>query len=847
MKKILVIIIITIFLVTMFACKREVENPIPPITNKPYELIVKHQAIERSIKFEDLSDYPLRQVEIEQSPFEKLNYAAIRVRDLLQTEPYQNGLNIYSEDEQMYMSYRFDDIYLFIGIFIDDQLEQYSEENIVMARIKNRKVEVSVQKPTHIQIVLPNEAKQIHYIYYHSIAARYDLHTSLRAMQGIVNREKPNLLTISTSNPYFKDSDETWLFILEQQGYQLKELFGLEEVLYTFKDYFKGIITFRDRLKSYNNWVSAESDFALMMASLHDFAPLPFGLQDVMSSLTGLEIIDRFTVSNQEVLGDITKYLQQENLDSAFLVYERVFNHMRFSFNTKAYMSLTSEVMDYAASEKMMFFDLKATQEARDHELSKAINQHFKDYNDYFEVYGWVDHESSALDFISSYGGVIDVVGNGNLSLLSRLDDPKDEPFVQKAQLSSDYDSEKKYVTFIASESDTIKVGVSFQHGAWLDENRGKVAINWGLIADMSFEFPFAFRHFYESATPNDYFYSGGGSGIGFVDIDSDMDLVSRNKIAERNHIVLTNADQHIIDMYNDRYTPTDPFEKDVIGAYLKRSNIDYAFARIHDGNQTIRIENWQGVNVYNRWTNFYPRRPSSDHFRSAVLNKITPQYYLQESQSDYWFIETDIANTNLKTGFDLFTDGNQEGYRVYFQDGQVVLAKKFMNEEIEVQRFFYNVLNKKVKISIDKSTPLDDFVHIRMYVNDLVVIDYYDQANSFTKGGFAMFSELSVEQAFSNINGSNQSMAMAVYQRILNSRDQFIMPYYGFVGGEDHTKSMYRSEPGVGKVMSLSPTDFYKIKLLLDLNYPNTYEIVNALEFMTFATQYQNYYGTLR
>ncbi|TVP85102.1 MAG: hypothetical protein EA375_05345 [Acholeplasmataceae bacterium] len=847
MSKRILIIIIVLMAGFLYACSRDDnEQPTP---EEGFVFRVHGTAGLEIHDVDSLAGLTLRSLTVDHSPVLSTVYAGIRLMDLFAAEStLPDGLQVISLDAEMPIAIDPAYVYLVMGNMQDGQFIPFDNADIFAARIRNRKIEVMIERPTDLYPRIFDPDHAIYYIHYNSVPGRYDGHTSLRAMQGIINRAQPRLLTLTGGNPFFRHSDDTWLQIIEAAGYDLIEIFGLEGVLHTFKDHFNGIIAFKDNLKSYNQWVSAESDFALMMASLVDAAPLPFGLHTVLEAETGLPFLETFEVAGHTLSGDITSYLQQEGITDAYGVYEHVFNRFRTVFNRTAYMSLTSEVMDYAASEQMMFFDLKMTQSERDRALSEDINAWFQANNTHFSVYGWVDHESSALDFISKYGGVINVVGNGNLSLLSRLPIDPDTVFTQKAEYVSTYDTDKKYVTFFASESDTIKVGVAFQHGAWLDPHRGKVPINWGLIADMSETFPFVFDYFYRTATPNDYFYSGGGSAIGFVDIDSQMPLESRNSIAAANAYYLALADQHIIDMYNDRYTPTDAFaEKDLIGNYLMRSAVFGAFTRIHDGNTSIRVETWGGVPVYNRWTNFYPRRAASGHVSFSALTMLGTERGIQTTESDYWFIETTLADTTAKTGFDLFTNDAGDGFRIYFEDGRVHLDRLRGGAEEPIDSRIFNMSGRQVKVSIDKSTPLDEHVRIMLTVNDLVIIDHHEVDAHVERGGFALFSEDGVTQTFQHLTGTRDSMARQIYHRIVNDNNRFIVAYYGFVGSPDHSLSMYRSEPGIQGVISLSPTDFYKIHLMLEASHPGVYQIVNAYEFLDYANQYQQYFGTLR
>jgi hypothetical protein len=228
-------------------------------------------------------------------------------------------------------------------------------------------------------------------------------------------------------------------------------------------------------------------------------------------------------------------------------------------------------------------------------------------------------------------------------------------------------------------------------------------------------------------------------------------------------------------------------------------------------------------------------------------MNIIHSKHLVQNQVSNYWFIETTLSQSQNTIGFELFRQANGDGYQVVFAQGRVYLKRIIGGIEEVLHDLTFNTSSRKVKVSIDQSTPLDLFPRIKLYVNDLKVIEYYDLDNTFNQGGFGLFTDDQISSTFTNLTGSKFSMAMAIYNRIVQDSNRFIMAYYGFVGTEEYTNAQYRTEPGIGGVISLSPTDFYKIKLMLDINYPNTYEIVHANEFLEYAKTYQAYYGNLR
>jgi hypothetical protein len=228
-------------------------------------------------------------------------------------------------------------------------------------------------------------------------------------------------------------------------------------------------------------------------------------------------------------------------------------------------------------------------------------------------------------------------------------------------------------------------------------------------------------------------------------------------------------------------------------------------------------------------------------------MDKMSDYRYEQDLNSDYWFIQSTLANTLDAIHYDLFVQENGDRYRVTFEDGSIHLKTIINGVETVLSSKVYNTATRNIKLSIDHSTPLDQYTRIKLYVNDLKIFEYFDAENHFTEGGYAIETEGITTDVVTNLQGTRFSMAEQIFNSIVNDTNHFILAYYGFVGTEEYTLAQYRTEPGIGGVISLSPTDFYKIKLLLDLHYPGEYEIVNAREFMEFAVTYQQYYGTLR
>ena len=676
---------------------------------------------------------------------------------------------------------------------------------------------------------------KIYYILESNIPGYYDYHISAKAIQGIVNRNQPNLMIIDQNNPYYTYTDTTWQNYLEDEGYEMIELQSYLELLVTFESYFSDIIGIDDDYKSYNNWVSADADFGAMIASVTTYMPVPENYIITAEQYMSIELIDSFVLNDVTLSGLITDNFDYYEVNNSREIYAFLFNNFKELFNSQRFMGLTSEAMDLAVFDQMMFFDLKPTYNDDDEELYRIICEYFDAENDYFQLYGWVDQEGSGLDYIGRYGGMIDVVGTQNLSLYKSI--KIDYDFKQKSEFLLDsYDASKKYVTFIASEGDTFKAPTTFQQGSWLDDNRGSVPINWGLLGLTVEEFPIIAKYFYETMTPNDYFFSGGSSSIGYVDIDTQMPDGAVTAIAEKNQEILILSDQSYVDTYNDLFMFGDQFNPTFTGDYLIASGYKGAYG-INPWEPTGPIY-MSDMLFYNRRNVFYPRRGNSSYVTQMNLTKIDNFTYEQNHNSDYWYIQTDLSRSgSYKVQIDFFTQSNGDGYYILIDGGQISLHKHIGNEDIIITERALSIIGEKeLIITVDKSSSLLSQTEIIVYLDQSRIINEKD--SSFSSGGFKLYSEEDFNQTFKNLKGLHKSQSEEIYDKILNDPNQFIVGYYGVVFDHDFTLSQYHTEPGPGEVISLSPTDFLRIQLLLEENYPNEYIIVNMDEFYTYLEE---------
>ena len=386
-----------------------------------------------------------------------------------------------------------------------------------------------------------------------TIAPGYDYYSSVRAIQGIVNRTEPVLFVLG-SNVYFSDTDAKWKEQFESEGYEFIAINSYSQLLHTFKDYFKGIITMNSTVKSHNGWMAPLSEVGAVLAGLTDYVPVPVKELSTARLETGLNQSDTVTLKKSGIADKmVTTRLETLNLTTANAIYQWEFDNLKDYANSSNVMTLTSEGLDYAVQNKMMFFDLQPTKNSADGTLNTALLQHMDANNVTFNVWGWVDQEDVRVAELSGYGGNLKCVGSSNLSFFASIPG-KSAAWTQKTGIdlqNVNYQSDKYYVTFIASESDTVKAPVTFQHGAWNDPVRGTVPINWGMSADLSSYFPGLFDYYYGKATANDYFYSGGGLLNGFAE-PLKIPEASMQEYTQKSLDLAAKTDQMFVDYYND-------------------------------------------------------------------------------------------------------------------------------------------------------------------------------------------------------------------------------------------------------------------------------------------------------
>jgi hypothetical protein len=382
------------------------------------------------------------------------------------------------------------------------------------------------------------------------IKDNYGSWVTLKTMEGIINRNGPKFYLLE-KNIYFSDTGTTWMDILKSKGYKFVQLNSYSEIINLFGGYFKGIVTYDASIK--NGWTLPLADIASVVASLTD--AIPFNAQDaeIFSDTTGIPILNTININGKT----LNAHMEKLGLKTPYAAFNWEFTNLAGACNKSEIMEVETTCMDYSVQKKMMYFSLNSSTKPEDSTLVNNIYTSLQKSTEkgYFIHWGYIDSqlsEDKETYRISKYGGVANLLSIANASLFAKL--PADKTsFTQKTGVniqSVKYDKSKVYVDFLASEPDGTKAGGTLQHGAWVDPNRGKVPISWGLVTSTVRDFPFLANYYFDTATSNDYFYTGSQSFVGGVNF-AIMPAKARDAVIADSKIYSAKTDEHVIDFYS--------------------------------------------------------------------------------------------------------------------------------------------------------------------------------------------------------------------------------------------------------------------------------------------------------
>ncbi len=195
-------------------------------------------------------------------------------------------------------------------------------------------------------------------------------------------------------------------------------------------------------------------------------------------------------------------------------VFSRVFDYGSAAFDTLPDVDLAIQQrwftfqLDYGNSNTHPTHNPKRLQEIDlESSLLDKILNHLEPWA---PVYGWGEPgEGAVVDHISRSGHVLICTANGNgtffwdMPVLTR---PFGQPGKQRTTPKLE---DKIYIAFMVNEGDTLKCLTALENaGSWIQPERGRFPINWGMDPLLYREFPGLVSYYYKTATPHDYFFA---------------------------------------------------------------------------------------------------------------------------------------------------------------------------------------------------------------------------------------------------------------------------------------------------------------------------------------------------
>lgn len=380
----------------------------------------------------------------------------------------------------------------------------------------------------------------------------YDHQLFVFSLQGIVNKKEARLF-LNTEELFWqwRPSDVKWMeYYSTKKGFLFQKINTLEELLLTFQEDINGLVL-------YDPEVDATKYIACTYAGLENLLPVSPDLLRKITPIINIPLKHDLTKerrNNREWYEWAIKNLMP--LCNKRMVYSAGHSHDEVNLGGDPGIIIG---LDFAVARKMFIFNLSPSDKPssiygtpipgypEDAEL-------FDEIMDKLEkpagVWGWAEPEGDFATRVSSHNNYVMCCGAPNLSFHSKVPLSQNFSFKQKnkSSLENIKLEDKYYIAFVTNEGDTPKIVAGWQAGGWLNPDRGKVAINWGINPILVAEFPAMMEAYYSTATPNDYFFAGV-SGAGYVFIDKLPDLPSFARHTAR---YLQIADESIVDAWSN-------------------------------------------------------------------------------------------------------------------------------------------------------------------------------------------------------------------------------------------------------------------------------------------------------
>ena len=323
------------------------------------------------------------------------------------------------------------------------------------------------------------------------------------SLQGMLNRNSPELFLICEDSWQSKTADRDWY-------HYLKDVKRIE---------FDTLSTFQEL----SAWALRQLD--IQGLTLYD--PAAIDGQETIVALNKAALFGSLPVTD--------RLLKSLSVDTGKLPVEDIRGQWKTPVEAIKYyvgelMPLTTQKsafsygygqksrgqggLDYAIAKKMLIYKI----DIRD----KAEHSYFIDVMNHVKapaaIYGGWYTEGQDVNFGYSSGGNYALLSDAacsNLSLLAAIPANTNLSFTQRKH-NLVLDPTKYYVLLQVNEGDTYKWVSTFMNRLWKDPKRGSFPIAWGIPPEIIDDIPVMLEYYRQTATDNDSFFAAP-SGAGYI------------------------------------------------------------------------------------------------------------------------------------------------------------------------------------------------------------------------------------------------------------------------------------------------------------------------------------------
>jgi len=321
------------------------------------------------------------------------------------------------------------------------------------------------------------------------------------SLQGIVNRSSPRIYVLWESRDRFANPSEEWLRYYRSKGWITYSSTTLEAALRKYAPEVEGFIVYDPGFRHSINIATTMAGLYDALIAHPDFVP--------WLSALGLPMIEdlrgRWRDKYEAYEWQLTHLLPQANkgLIASALPVEGL----------RRTMALFRPIRDYVIMHRAVALDLIPSPSfPRDVAL---LERYYARMDPYARVLGYPAVgalERPHVELASKHGLIVVLaqITAVNFSVHSQM--PAETTYRQDHRASFRVEPDKIYLAFAMSDLGLNTMQDRY-YGAWDDPRRGELPVSWwldGIVKDFA---PGIVQYYYETKTPNDYFYGAHVGG----------------------------------------------------------------------------------------------------------------------------------------------------------------------------------------------------------------------------------------------------------------------------------------------------------------------------------------------